>query len=74
MAAKSGKSAKMKTHKGVKKRFRLSANGKVKYKPCGNTHRNVRVSAKRKRNMRGNDTLNEVMAPKIRRALGKYSN
>jgi large subunit ribosomal protein L35 len=68
------KSAKMKTHKGVKKRFRLSANGKVKYKPCGNTHRNVRVSAKRKRNMRGNDTLNEVMAPKIRRALGKYSN
>lgn len=67
-------SAKMKTHKGVKKRFRLSATGKVKYKPCGNTHRNVRVSAKRKRNMRGNDVLSDTMSAKIRLALGKYSN
>jgi len=66
-------SAKMKTHKGVKKRFRLSANGKVKYKPCGSTHRNVRVSAKRKRNMRGNDTLEPCMEARIKRALGKYS-
>ncbi len=67
-------SAKMKTHKGVKKRFRLSATGKVKFKPCGSTHRNVRVSAKRKRNMRGNDVLAACVSPRIVRALGKYSN
>jgi len=50
-------SNKMKTHKGVKKRFRLSGTGKVKHRPCGTSHRNVRVSAKRKRRLRGGDAL-----------------
>ncbi|MEZ6095442.1 MAG: bL35 family ribosomal protein [Pirellulaceae bacterium] len=67
-------SAKMKTHKGVKKRIRLSANGKAKHRPCGTSHRNVRVSAKRSRNMRGNSVIAECMTPKIKLALGKYSN
>ncbi len=66
-------SAKMKTHKGVKKRIRLSANGKAKHRPCGTSHRNVRVSAKRKRKLRRTGVVAECMTPKIRRALGKYS-
>lgn len=66
-------SNKMKTHKGTKKRFRLTANGKVKHRPAGTSHRNVRVSAKRKRNLRGTDTLDETMVDQIKRSLGKYS-
>lgn len=64
---------KMKTHKGTKKRFRLSANGKAKHRAAGTSHRNVRVSAKRKRNLRGTTTIDEGMEPKIRTVLGKYS-
>lgn len=64
---------KMKTHKGTKKRFKLTANGKVKHRPAGTSHRNVRVSAKRKRNLRGTDTLDESFVAQIKRSLGKYS-
>ena len=63
----------MKTHKGVKKRFRLTATGKVKHRSCGTSHRNVRVSSKRKRNLRGTDTLDDNMVFQIKRSLGKYS-
>ena len=66
--------SKMKTHKGVKKRFRISASGKAKHRPAGTSHRNVRVSQKRKRNLRGTAVLHESMEEKIRMALGKYSN
>jgi large subunit ribosomal protein L35 len=66
---------KMKTHKGVKKRFRLSASGKAKHRPCGTSHRNVRVSSKRKRRLRGGDAIvHKTFEAKIQRALGKYSN
>lgn len=65
---------KMKTHKGVKKRFRITASGKAKHRPAGTSHRNVRVSQKRKRNLRGTTVLDATMETKIRRALGKYSN
>jgi len=64
---------KMKTHKGTKKRFRLTANGKVKHRAAGTSHRNVRVSAKRKRNLRGTETLDDNMVQQIARSLGKYS-
>ena len=66
-------SNKMKTHKGVKKRFRLTATGKAKHRPAGTSHRNVRVSQKRKRNLRGTTVLDLPMEAKIRGALGKYS-
>ena len=65
--------AKMKTHKGTKKRFRLTAKGKVKHRPAGTSHRNVRVSAKRKRNLRGTVVLDDTMVDQIKRSLGKYS-
>ncbi len=63
----------MKTHKGVKKRFRLTATGKVKHRSSGTSHRNVRVSSKRKRNLRGTDKLDDNMVFQIKRSLGKYS-
>ncbi len=66
--------SKMKTHKGVKKRFRLTAKGKAKHRPAGTSHRNVRVSQKRKRNLRGTTVLDDTMEQKIRESLGKYSN
>ncbi len=66
---------KMKTHKGTKKRFRLSASGKAKHRAAGTSHRNVRVSAKRKRNLRGGgSTIDEGIQEKINLVLGKYSN
>lgn len=64
---------KLKTHKGTKKRFRLTANGKVKHRPAGKSHRNVRMSAKRTRQLRGTSLLDECMVKSISQALGKYS-
>ena len=66
-------SDKMKTHKGTKKRFRLTAKGKAKHRPAGTSHRNVRVSQKRKRNLRGTVVLDECMEQKVQQSLGKYS-
>ncbi|MFT5300099.1 MAG: large subunit ribosomal protein L35 [Mariniblastus sp.] len=64
---------KMKTHKGTKKRFRISANGKVKHRASGKSHRNVRMSAKRTRKLRGVTTLDTNMVKSIVQSLGKYS-
>jgi len=64
---------KMKTHKGTKKRFRLTAGGKVKHRCAGTSHLAARMTQKRKRNLRGTKTVNDVEAAKIRTVLGKYS-
>ena len=47
---------KQKTHKGTKKRFRLTANGKAKHRQSGTSHLATRMSHKRKRNLRGTAT------------------
>ncbi|MBI2808280.1 MAG: 50S ribosomal protein L35 [Planctomycetes bacterium] len=44
---------KLKTHKGAKKRFRVSANGKLKRAQAGKKHLNSPKAAKRKRQLRG---------------------
>ena len=64
---------KQKTHKGVKKRFRLTATGKVKHRRAGTSHLQVRVSSKRKRNLRGTGVLAAGDTARIAAALGKYS-
>ena len=64
---------KLKTHKGTKKRFRATANGKVKHRPAGTSHRQSRMSNKRKRKLRGDTVLDDVVTPHILAALGKYS-
>jgi len=60
---------KQKTHKGLKKRFRVSATGKVKHRQSGTSHLATRMSQKRKRNLRGTTVLDEVDARRIREGL-----
>jgi large subunit ribosomal protein L35 len=61
---------KFKTHKGSKKRFRVSANGKVSHKRCGSSHLNSHKSGKRIRRLRHKKTLKVLVeAKRIRRAL-----
>ena len=43
---------KMKTHKGSKKRFRVTANGKLKRHQAGKKHLNSHKTGKRKRQLR----------------------
>jgi large subunit ribosomal protein L35 len=64
---------KIKTHKGTKKRFRLTATGKVKHRSAGTSHLASRMSQKRKRKLRGTTVLNKVEADRIRSALAGNS-
>jgi len=64
---------KQKTHKATKKRFRLTAGGKVKHRQAGTSHLAFRKSHKRKRKLRGTDTCDSVEVAKIKIALNGYS-
>ena len=64
---------KQKTHKGTKKRFRLTANGKVKHRSAGTSHLASRKSKKRRRNLRGTKVLHNAMVNQITRALAGHS-
>ncbi len=48
---------KQKTHKGTKKRFRITGRGKLKHRQAGTSHLQSRMSKKRKRQLRGTDVL-----------------
>ena len=50
---------KMKTKASVKKRFKLTASGKVKYTPMGKRHGMIKRSNKFIRDARGMGTLSE---------------
>ena len=60
---------KQKTHKGTKKRFRLTAKGKAKHRQCGTSHLAARMSHKRKRNLRGTGVVDDLEAKKVSKAL-----
>jgi large subunit ribosomal protein L35 len=64
---------KQKTHKGTKKRFRVTANGKVKHRRAGTSHLQVRLTAKRKRKLRVTGVLAKAETSKIIEVLGRYS-
>jgi large subunit ribosomal protein L35 len=64
---------KQKTHKGTKKRFRLSAGGKVKHRPAGTSHLARSKDQKRIRKLRGTSTLSAGMVKRITKALNGYS-
>jgi len=64
---------KQKTHKGTKKRFRLTAKGKAKHRQSGTSHLAARMDQKRKRNLRGTTTISKVMEKSIREALAGNS-
>jgi large subunit ribosomal protein L35 len=65
---------KQKTHKGTKKRFRLTAKGKVKHRQAGTSHLAFRLSSKRRRNLRGTTTVAKPMEKALRAALNGNSN
>ena len=61
---------KLKTHKGMKKRFKVSATGKVSHKKCGSSHLMSHKNGKKVRSLRRKVFL-EVSAEnrRIRNAL-----
>jgi large subunit ribosomal protein L35 len=61
---------KMKTHKGSKKRFRVSASGKLKRKRPGKRHLLSNKTGKRKRQLRETITDTSKIAKKYVRMLG----
>jgi len=66
---------KMKTHKGMKKRFKISANGKVSHKRCGSSHLMSHKSGKQVRRLRKKSTLEvSAEAKRIRFALLEKQN
>jgi large subunit ribosomal protein L35 len=60
---------KQKTHKGTKKRFRLTASGKAKHRSAGTSHLASRMSQKRKRKLRGTTVTSDTNAKIIQKAL-----
>lgn len=64
---------KQKTHKATKKRFRLTAKGKVKHRGAGTSHLAARMEHKRKRNLRGTRVLASAQVKQITKALAGNS-
>ncbi len=63
---------KMKTHSGAKKRFKLTAKGKVKFQRAKTRHMMTNKPKKMKRKARGGGILAEVDAKLIRRLLPNH--
>ena len=64
---------KQKTHKGMKKRYKLTASGKVKHRKRGRGHLLSSKSSKRKRHLRQDAVIGGVWAKTIRVGLGPSS-
>jgi large subunit ribosomal protein L35 len=61
---------KLKTHKGLKKRFKVSATGKVSHKRCGSSHLMSHKSGKQVRRLRKKVQLSvSAEASRIRKAI-----
>ena len=61
---------KLKTHKGMKKRFKVSATGKVSHKKCGSSHLMSHKSGKQVRRLRKKVQLKVLAeARRIRKAV-----
>ena len=60
---------KMKTHKGLKKRVRVTRTGKVMRGRSGRRHLMRGVSARKRRHLRRKDTVQKTIAKMYRRLL-----
>ena len=60
---------KLKTHKGAKKRFSLTAKGKVRRLKAYKSHILTKMSPKRKRNLRRNTTVGTNGEAKVLKRL-----
>ncbi len=61
---------KQKTHKGLKKRLKVTGSGKVTHKRANAGHLMSGKSAKRRRHLRGTATLGPAETRRIKSALG----
>lgn len=61
---------KMKTHSGAKKRFRKTANGKLRGRRANSSHMLEKKSPKRKRNMRQPVEIAKADEKRVRSLLG----
>ena len=62
---------KMKSHKGSRKRFRVTANGKLKRSQAGKKHLNSPKTGKRKRHLRAQIVDAHAVAEKYIPLMGK---
>ena len=62
---------KLKTHKGIKKRFKLTAKGKLRYKHPGAGHLMDTKNAKRRRRLGAAAVVTGIYAERMKLALGK---
>ena len=62
---------KQKTHKGLSKRVKVTAKGKVKHKKAGSGHLMSTKNAKRRRRLSNATTMKSTLAKTARIALGK---
>ena len=63
------KKVKVKTHSGAKKRFKLTATGKVKYMHTNKRHRLTQKDTKRKRIARGAGVADVTNAPTLKKLV-----
>jgi large subunit ribosomal protein L35 len=61
---------KMKTHSGAKKRFKVTATGKVRARHAFSSHILEKKSPKRKRTLAAPVILSDHDAPRVKRMLG----
>lgn len=64
---------KMKTHKASKKRFRVTATGKLKRSSAGKKHLNSHKTGKRKRQLRAPVVIGGKMAAKYVEVMGGHA-
>ena len=62
---------KQKTHKGLKKRFKITASGKIMHKRANSGHLMSGKNGKRRRRLRGYAVLQKSDARRIRESLGR---
>lgn len=62
---------KQKSHKGLRKRVKITASGKVKHKRAGGGHLMSSKNAKRRRRISTAAVLKPMEAKKIKAAMGK---
>jgi large subunit ribosomal protein L35 len=65
-ATKETKMPKLKTKSGVKKRFKLTATGKLKHGVAGKRHRLISHNAKYIRQNRGTEVLSSADTPRVK--------
>lgn len=63
---------KLKTKKGVVKRFKLTKKGKVKYSPCGKSHLLSNKKPRRLRRLRRSAVLEDKKGPKYLKRMLPY--